>query len=68
MCALTGRSDAITEGPTAAFGKFLLGQNTQAAGTTSDLPAVDLPAVDLPAVDLPASSLCRTSQNFPQPQ
>ncbi len=57
---------------TSPFGKFLLVPNTQAAGTTSDLPAVDLPAVDLPAVDLaavdrPAFPLGRTSQDFPQP-
>ncbi len=55
------------------MGKFLLGQNTQAAGTTSDLPAVDLAAVDLAAVDLaavdrPAFPLGRTSQDFPPPQ
>ncbi len=49
--------------PPAAFGKFLLGQNTPAAGTTSDLAAVDRPAVDRPAVDRPASPLCRRSQD-----
>ncbi len=56
----------------------LKGQNTPAAGTTSDLPAVELPAVELPAVELPAVELaavdlpdfplCRTGQDLPQLQ